>query len=68
MNYEVNKESVGTAGYGSYEGYCNQAKGIPALGVYLGNGSTPLSLNEFNAIWNACRESWAVLQIAVVNN
>ena len=67
MNYEVNKESVGPAGYGSYEGYCNQVKGIPALGVYLGNGSTPLSLNEFNAIWNACRESWAVLQIAVIN-
>ena len=67
MNYEVGKNSVGPEGYGSLEGYCNHELGIPALSVYLGNGSTPLSLNEFNAIWNACRESWAVLQIAVFN-
>ena len=67
MNYEVCKDSVGTDGYGSYEGYCNQVKGVPALSVYLGNGSTPLSLNEFKAISDACRESWAVMQIAVIN-
>jgi len=67
MNYEVNKESVGPAGYGSLEGYCNHELGIPALSVYLGTGSTPLSLNEFKAISDACRESWAVLQIAVFN-
>ncbi|MBP5462967.1 MAG: hypothetical protein J6Y20_12720 [Lachnospiraceae bacterium] len=68
MSYGVENEKTGSAGYGSYEGYCNRVKDIPALGVYLGNGSTPLSLNEFNAIWNACRDSWAVLQIAVINN
>ena len=67
LTYEAKKESAGSAGYGSYEGYCNTVKGIPALSVYLGNGSTPLSLNEFSAIWNACRESWAVMQIAAIN-
>ena len=67
MNYEVSSAKIGAEGYGSYEGYCNCVKGIPALSVSLGNGSTPLSLNEFNAIWNACRESWAVLQLAIFN-
>ncbi|MBQ6661023.1 MAG: SH3 domain-containing protein [Lachnospiraceae bacterium] len=67
MNYGVSEENVGVADYGSYEGYCNTEIGVPALSVSLGSGKTPLSLNEFNAIWNAVRESWAVLQLAVVD-
>ncbi|MBR5712146.1 MAG: hypothetical protein IKX54_00975 [Lachnospiraceae bacterium] len=67
MNYGVSGGGVGRDGYGSFEGYCSMEKGIPTLGVYLGNGSTPLSLNEFGAIWNACTKSWAVLQLSVID-
>ena len=67
MNYDVNKENAGFRSYGSYEGYCCLERGIPTLGIALGSGATPLSLNEFNAIWNACRESWAVLQLQVID-
>ncbi len=67
MNYEVKSALTGVDGYGSYEGYCNMVASIPALRVALGNGSTPLYLNEFSAIWNACRESWAVMQLAVID-
>lgn len=67
MNYEVSDKLVGVDGYGSYEGYCNMVAGVPAMSVALGNGSTPLSLNEFDSIWNACRESWAAMQVAVID-
>ena len=68
MNYEVVSANAGVSAYGSYEGYCAAERGIPTLEIALGNGNTPLSLNEFNSIWNACRESWAVLQLSVINN
>ena len=67
MNYGVKDTNAGIAGYGSYEGYCNVERGIPALSIALGNGSTPLALNEFIAIWTSCRQSWAVMQLAVIN-
>ncbi len=60
MNYDVSDESV--SGDGSMEAYANNVLNIPALSVSLGNGATPLSLNEFSAIWNACRDSWAGMQ------
>jgi len=68
MNYEVSKDNAGISAYGSCEGYLAQELGVRTLGIALGNGSTPLSLNEFNAIWNACRTSWAVLQLSVLND
>ncbi len=67
MNYELSTNLVGVAGYGSFEGYCNMVVGVPALSVALGNGSTPLSLNEFESIWSACRESWAAMQVEVID-
>lgn len=67
MTYEVSNDLVGVDGYGSYEGYCNVVEDVPTLSVTLGNGSTPLSLNEFDSIWNACRESWAAMQVAVID-
>ncbi len=67
MNYEKIDSAVGVEGFGSYEGYCNKELGIPTMSVYLGSGKTPLALNEFNAIWNACCDSWAVMQLAVID-
>ena len=63
MNYELDPEEAGASG--SMETYANNVLDIPAVSVNLGNGSAPLSLNEFSAIWNAVRESWAGIQFAV---
>lgn len=66
MTYELNDRKVNDDGCGSLAGYSNQIAQIPALMVTLGNGSAPLSPNEFNAIWNACRDSWAALQVNMI--
>jgi g-D-glutamyl-meso-diaminopimelate peptidase len=66
MTYEPTDKKVIEDGYGTLAGYCNNMLRIPALTVQLGNGSAPLSLNEFNAIWNACRESFAALQVKLI--
>lgn len=66
MNYEPHPDVVGKSAYGSFCGYAANVAGTPALQVQLGNGSAPLSLNEFNAIWNACRESWAAMQMELI--
>ena len=66
MTYELSEKKMGEEGYGSVSGYCNNVAAIPSLTVHLGNGSAPLHLNEFSAIWNACRDSWAALQIKLI--
>ncbi len=66
MNYESNASSLESAAYGSLCGYAANEENVPALQLQLGNGSAPLSLNEFNAIWNACRESWAAVQLELI--
>lgn len=66
MNYEPHSDALGKSAYGSFCGYAANLAGIPALQVQLGNGSAPLSLNEFSAIWNACRESWAAMQMELI--
>lgn len=66
MTYEPSDKKVLEDGYGTLAGYCNNVLKIPALTVQLGNGSAPLSLNEFSAIWNACRESFAALQVKLI--
>lgn len=66
MTYENNDRKLLEDGYGTLSGYCNNVLKIPALTVYMGNGSAPLSLNEFSAIWNACRDSWAAMQIKMI--
>ncbi len=66
MTYELSDKKLVEDGYGSLAGYCNNVASIPALTINLGNGSAPLSLSEFNAIWNALRDSWAALQVAMI--
>lgn len=66
MTYELNDTKITEEGYGTLAGYCNNVISVPALTVNLGNGSAPLSPNEFNAIWNACRDSWAAMQINLI--
>ncbi len=66
MNYEPVEENLGTAAYGSLAGYASNVLGVPSLQITLGTGAAPLSLNEFNSIWNACRESWAVMQMDLI--
>lgn len=66
MTYELNEKKIIEDGYGTLAGYCNNILQIPALTVNLGNGSAPLHLNEFNAIWNACRESYAALMVKLI--
>ena len=41
---------------GTLEGYASCVKNIPSLCVRIGNGDAPLSLNEYNTIWNSGRE------------
>ena len=66
MTYELNDKKQADDAFGSLAGYSNNVLQIPALTVNLGNGSAPLSPNEFNAIWNACRDSWAALQVDMI--
>lgn len=55
-------------GYGSFEGYVNNVKNIPCLRMNIGNGNAPLSLNEYNSIWNSTREMLAEAMIMLINN
>lgn len=66
MNYEPAEQKQGAKSYGSLSGYAANVLEIPSLQIHLGTGAAPLSLNEFNSIWNACRESWAVMQIEMI--
>lgn len=66
MTYELNDKKLTEDACGSLAGYSNNILQIPSLTVHLGNGSAPLSPNEFNAIWNACRDSWAALQVNMI--
>lgn len=66
MTYELSEKKLAEDGYGTLAGFCNNVEAIPALTINLGNGSAPLSLSEFNAIWNAMRDSWAELQVTMI--
>ena len=67
MTYEASEKKLIEDGYGTLSGYCNNVLRIPALTVNLGNGAAPLALTEFNAIWNATRESWSALQVKMID-
>lgn len=67
MTYEASEKKLIEDGYGTLSGYCNNILQIPALTVNLGNGAAPLALSEFNAIWNATRESWSALQVKMID-
>ena len=66
MTYELADKKLVEDGYGTLAGYCNDVAMIPALTVHLGNGSAPLFLSEFSAIWNAIRDSWAELLVETI--
>lgn len=68
MNYEPIGDHLGADANGSLAGYASNVLGVPSLQINLGTGAAPLSLNEFNSIWNACRESWAVMQMDLLIN
>lgn len=52
--------------FGSLEGYASCIKNIPALSVRIGNGDAPLSLNEYNTIWNSGREFPIALMVELM--
>lgn len=61
-NYQFVKE-----GYGSLEGYVNNVKNIPCLRMNIGNGNAPLSLSEYNSIWNSTREMLSEAMIMLID-
>lgn len=67
LTYSLDDSDLTTSMNGSLEEY-SLSKGIPALRVNIGNGDAPLSLNEYNSIWNSGRELPAGMIIELVNN
>ncbi len=67
LTYSLDNSDLTTSMNGSLEEYA-LSKGIPALRVNIGNGDAPLSLNEYNSIWNSGRELPAGMIIELVNN
>lgn len=65
--YTRDDSCYGKSYYGSLEGYAACVKNIPALRIKIGNGNAPLSLNEYNAIWNSGRESLAALMTEIID-
>lgn len=66
--YTRDDSCFGKSYFGSLEGYAACEKEIPALRICIGAGNAPLSLNEYNSIWNSGRESLAALMAEIINN
>jgi g-D-glutamyl-meso-diaminopimelate peptidase len=67
LTYTLDEKSYGKAAYGSLEGYSEAVLGIPALKISIGSGDAPLSLTEYNSIWNSGRETLIALAVQLVN-
>ncbi|MBQ8280859.1 MAG: hypothetical protein IJZ25_00455 [Lachnospiraceae bacterium] len=65
--YTRDDSQYGKSYFGSLEGYAACVKEIPTLRIKIGSGNAPLSLNEYNSIWNSGRESLAALMAEIIN-
>ena len=61
MGYDRTDEYYEDNTYGSLEGYVANSLDTPVMKIRIGNGQAPLSLNEYNSIWNSGRESLITL-------
>ena len=66
FSFENDTNKYGSDMYGSAESYAQCEKGIPAIRINIGNGSAPLSLNEYNSIWNTGRETLAAILVSLL--
>ena len=67
FSFENDSKKYAAEMYGSVESYAECDKKIPALRINIGNGTAPLSLNEYNSIWNTGRETLAAILVSLIS-